>query len=53
MRNTGLSFSIVILSISISLAQNQHQYLTERPYAVVLGIAQDGGYPHAGCERSC
>lgn len=23
------------------------------PFTVVLGIAQDGGYPHAGCERSC
>ncbi len=23
------------------------------PYVVVLGIAQDGGYPHAGCNRSC
>ncbi len=21
------------------------------PYIYILGIAQDGGYPHAGCER--
>ena len=34
-------------------SQNNHQYLTKRPYAVVLGTAQDGGYPHAGCERQC
>ena len=53
MRNIGLEFSIVIVSISNLFAQNQHQYLSERPYAVVLGIAQDGGYPHAGCEKSC
>ncbi|MEE2989064.1 MAG: MBL fold metallo-hydrolase [Planctomycetota bacterium] len=26
---------------------------TPGPYVVVLGIAQDGGYPHAGCNRSC
>ena len=25
----------------------------DRPYAVVLGIAQDGGYPHAGCVKLC
>ena len=25
----------------------------DRPYVVVLGIAQDGGAPHAGCEKSC
>ena len=23
------------------------------PYVVVLGIAQDGGAPHAGCEKIC
>ncbi len=25
----------------------------KRPYVVVLGIAQDGGSPHAGCEQLC
>jgi pyrroloquinoline quinone biosynthesis protein B len=25
----------------------------QSPYLVVLGIAQDGGYPHAGCRRAC
>ena len=23
------------------------------PYLLVLGIAQDGGHPHSGCERGC
>ncbi len=23
------------------------------PYVVVLGLAQDGGYPHLGCEKEC
>lgn len=23
------------------------------PYVIVLGIAQDGGYPHLGCDQSC
>ena len=53
MNNLSLTLFLVIVSISNSFAQNQHQYLTKRPYSVVLGIAQDGGYPHAGCERSC
>ena len=26
---------------------------TNLPYVVVLGIAQDGGLPHAGCLKSC
>ena len=25
----------------------------EDPYIVVLGIAQDGGAPHAGCNKIC
>ena len=25
----------------------------ETPYVIVLGIAQDGGAPHAGCRREC
>ncbi|MCA9726500.1 MAG: pyrroloquinoline quinone biosynthesis protein PqqB, partial [Candidatus Eisenbacteria bacterium] len=24
-----------------------------RPFVTVLGIAQDGGFPHIGCSRSC
>lgn len=23
------------------------------PYVLILGIAQDGGYPHAGCSKEC
>jgi len=23
------------------------------PYILVLGVAQDGGYPHTGCEKKC
>lgn len=26
---------------------------TALPYILVLGIAQDGGYPHLGCEKNC
>lgn len=25
----------------------------DRPYLVVLGVAQDGGFPHAGCTKPC
>lgn len=26
---------------------------TDTPFVIVLGIAQDGGFPHAGCRRDC
>jgi hypothetical protein len=25
----------------------------DAPFVVVLGIAQDGGVPHAGCDKDC
>ena len=25
----------------------------QQPYLLVLGIAQDGGYPHMGCKKAC
>ena len=47
-------FISLIISVSQKIqSQDNHQYLTKRPYAVVLGTTQDGGYPHAGCEKMC
>jgi len=37
-----------LIAISLSALSS-----AERPYVVVLGITQDGGAPHAGCEKSC
>ncbi|MFN0214360.1 MAG: MBL fold metallo-hydrolase [Saprospiraceae bacterium] len=33
-------------------ASNAHS-LKDNCFLIVLGIAQDGGYPHAGCQREC
>ncbi|MBA4851410.1 MBL fold metallo-hydrolase [Emticicia sp. BO119] len=38
----------LLLSLFISL-----NGFAQSPYIVVLGIAQDGGYPQAGCNREC
>ena len=29
------------------------QSFSQNPYVLVLGIAQDGGYPQAGCKKEC
>jgi len=40
---------ILLLSGSVQIhAQNR-----DAPYMQVLGIAQDGGYPHMGCTKKC
>src|ERR1041384_7514258 len=27
--------------------------ISQTPYVLVLGVAQDGGYPHMGCKGNC
>lgn len=45
-----------VLLLSISCGRNGQQSasdLPEGPFVTVLGIAQDAGYPQAGCTRKC
>ena len=45
MKTFLLVASFAICSAKILTAQN--------PYVMVLGVAQDGGYPQAGCHKTC
>lgn len=38
---------ILLLLVPASL------FAREQPYIIVLGVAQDGGYPHMGCTKEC
>ena len=40
-------------SVSKAQAQQPSPIESTQPYLVVLGTAQDGGYPQAGCQREC
>ena len=48
---------LFLLIFSIFFAVNLNESFTNRsftnPYVIVLGIAQDGGAPHAGCIKEC
>ena len=48
---------LFLLIFSIFFAVNLNESFTNRsftnPYVIVLGIAQDGGVPHAGCIKEC
>jgi len=39
---------LLMLMSTIGIAQE-----VSAPFVLVLGIAQDGGYPHIGCQRVC
>ncbi|MEC7848966.1 MAG: MBL fold metallo-hydrolase, partial [Candidatus Neomarinimicrobiota bacterium] len=43
----------ILITMFCSLVAESKNPPDDRPYAVVLGIAQDGGYPHAGCVKLC
>ena len=44
---------LIIAAIVISFAHFISAQDIESPYIMVLGTAQDGGYPHLGCEKEC
>lgn len=49
--------SYILFLLLFACSGRKHLALTEEAdtnsYLVVLGITQDGGYPHAGCRRQC
>ncbi|MFA6957867.1 MAG: MBL fold metallo-hydrolase [Thermoanaerobaculia bacterium] len=47
--------SALLLAVSVSASARPLPASTPPPlpYVVVLGVAQDAGYPHAGCRKSC
>jgi len=54
MRKIIVRMMLLSFFISINIfSENINDSKSHKPYAVVLGIAQDGGSPHAGCERRC
>ena len=51
-----MNFNLVVrllLVLSISSLFYSFTYIKEQPYVVILGIAQDGGAPHAACQKTC
>ncbi len=45
---------LVFLVVSFSSCTNkQKDAISKNPYLVVLGIAQDAGFPQAGCKKPC
>ena len=45
--------SFLFIQLIISLIIGCVKAPEQDPYVVVLGIAQDGGAPHAGCQKDC
>ena len=43
-------FGLLLLLMALSSVHGQQ---TTKPHVIVLGVAQDGGYPHIGCEKKC
>ena len=50
--NQLLYASLVIFFCSCDFGKDKDQ-LIDQPFIYVLGVAQDGGYPQAGCLKKC
>ena len=48
-----MRFSCLFLIFFILLAKVSATDEPKLSYIMVLGIAQDGGYPHLGCQKIC
>ncbi|HCZ35876.1 MAG TPA: pyrroloquinoline quinone biosynthesis protein PqqB [Cytophagales bacterium] len=44
MQSARLLFVFLIASVTA---------IAQQPFIQILGVAQDGGYPHIGCEKAC
>lgn len=47
-----LTIVLFVASVFIS-ATTVFRSVTPAPYLIILGTAQDGGYPQAGCKKNC
>lgn len=48
-----LTIAAAWLTASILISRDAGLAAQELPFVTVLGVAQDGGYPQAGCLRAC
>lgn len=48
-----LLFGLLIFFISCKEEKVENSTLKSNQYITILGTAQDGGYPHIGCQREC
>ena len=48
-----LGISLLFCACSGGVDSRKAEYLASDFHLVVLGIAQDGAYPHTGCRRKC
>lgn len=53
-RQVRLLFALLLLAISCNSPTPQSQpHPSTSPFLTVLGIAQDAGFPQAGCQKAC
>jgi len=44
---------VTLLILTLMSCSSHEEVKPKSPYIMVLGTAQDGGYPQAGCEKKC
>ena len=44
---------IIYFILIFCFFENSYVQATDHPFIQILGITQDGGYPHGGCSKKC
>jgi len=54
MFKTKILYALCIMTILFMFSVLPAEPVEQKnPFVLILGIAQDGGFPHAGCAREC
>ncbi len=46
-------YRLILFFFLISVSSMAQKAIEQNPYIIILGIAQDAGYPQIGCEKAC
>ena len=46
-------YRLFLFFFLISVSSMAQKAIEQNPYIIILGIAQDAGYPQIGCEKAC
>lgn len=49
----SVALAVIVCLPLAAIGQDQDPAASEEPWLMVLGVAQDGGFPQAGCRRAC
>ena len=48
-----MNYFLALITIFLFSCNSQKEEVPQTPYVMVLGVAQDAGYPQMNCKKEC